>query len=335
MSYFLADDNLGSHPKVLQLFASADGLAALGFWTLCGTWSRRYKTHGFVSYASADASARCADLSAVGSDMSATGTDMSRTERGHEGPSAHLANLLCEAGLWMRVEGGYQFHDWAERYQAADMAAERRKRDRERKREARAAAKRERPANDNENVRGLSADKARTKPRTPGSSPTPTPQVKTTRSPPSSPPPVPEASADKSAPSADMPERGMHGTAGFLLEWQTALGAAAFERKTAPPTCAREYEVKVAEQIRKLGTAHGETFAAMCKKVAEAVLTSEKTYPWSVLSQDPLRPAGRRRGAGTGGFGPVSARSEAFDGASTFGSQVSESAPQGRSQSGG
>lgn len=81
MTWFKVDDSFNSHPKSLE-----SSLAAIGLWTLAGSWSGKHLTDGFVPDA--------AVLS---------------LSRG----SAELAEELVTAGLWKRAKGGYRFHQWA------------------------------------------------------------------------------------------------------------------------------------------------------------------------------------------------------------------------------
>lgn len=82
MVWFKVDDRLHSHPKAL-----ATSLAALGLWTLAGSWSSDHLQDGFVS------------------DQA-----VSQLSRG----ANELADELVAAGLWRRVRGGYRFHQWHE-----------------------------------------------------------------------------------------------------------------------------------------------------------------------------------------------------------------------------
>lgn len=80
MTWFKVDDSFHAHPKVLATEA-----AALGLWVVAGAWSSSNLTDGFVP--------------------------------DHALPrllpdSATLARQLVAAGLWRKVRGGYQFHDW-------------------------------------------------------------------------------------------------------------------------------------------------------------------------------------------------------------------------------
>lgn len=69
---------LHDHPKV-----AAAGLKAMGLWTIANSWSRDNRTAGFVP-------------------------DHFVAE------SPDVAQRLVDAGLWLKVEGGYRFKDWDE-----------------------------------------------------------------------------------------------------------------------------------------------------------------------------------------------------------------------------
>jgi hypothetical protein len=80
MTWFKVDDSFHSHPK-----AMAVSLAALGLWTVAGSWSGDHGTDGVLP----DHVVRA----------------LSRGEVG-------LADELIDAGLWRRAKGGYRFHQW-------------------------------------------------------------------------------------------------------------------------------------------------------------------------------------------------------------------------------
>ncbi|MBB5748559.1 hypothetical protein [Micrococcus sp. TA1] len=105
MPWFRVDDNFYDHPKVDDL-----SLEAVGLWTLCGTYCAKQLTDGFVP-------ARRA--------MKMGGTESAIAE-------------LIKSGLWLDVEGGYQFHDW-DAYQPTREKVER---DRESARERQARKRR-------------------------------------------------------------------------------------------------------------------------------------------------------------------------------------------------
>jgi hypothetical protein len=97
MTWFKVDDSFHAHPKVLATDADA-----LGLWVVAGAWSSAHLTDGFLP--------------------------------DHALPrllpdSATLARKLITAGLWRKVRGGYQFHDWSDFQPASsDVRAMREKR---------------------------------------------------------------------------------------------------------------------------------------------------------------------------------------------------------------
>lgn len=86
MPWFKVDDTLAFHAKTV-----AAGNAAMGLWVRAGSWSMQTLTDGFIP----DHMAR----------------QLGTTKE---------ANRLVEAGLWDRAEGGYRFHEWAERQPSAE-----------------------------------------------------------------------------------------------------------------------------------------------------------------------------------------------------------------------
>lgn len=102
MVWFKVDDRFYSHPKVL-----AAGAAAIGLWTMAGTWSSGNEKDGFVP-------------------------DHVLPRLDADGPS--LAQRLAAAGLWTRTRGGYLFHDWADYQPNSDSVVRKRKAARERMR---------------------------------------------------------------------------------------------------------------------------------------------------------------------------------------------------------
>lgn len=82
MTWFKVDDSFHSHPKT-----AAVSLAAVGLWTVAGTWSGAYLTDGLVD-----------------------DHMISLLSRG----STELVDELVRAGLWTRTKGGYRFHDWSD-----------------------------------------------------------------------------------------------------------------------------------------------------------------------------------------------------------------------------
>ncbi|MET9262358.1 hypothetical protein [Amycolatopsis sp. NPDC004079] len=104
--WFKVDDGFNSHPKAL-----AAGAAAIGLWTLAGSWSSANLTDGFVP-------------------------DYVLPRLDADGPA--YAEKLAAVGLWRRTRGGFLFHDWADYNPNSDDAQRKRKAARERMRNLRA-----------------------------------------------------------------------------------------------------------------------------------------------------------------------------------------------------
>ena len=82
LAWFKVDDQLHSHPK-----ARRAGLESMGLWLLAGSHCMSYLTDGFVEEWFVQS----------------------------WGPNAEAcAQRLVNQGLWLEVEGGWQFHDWDE-----------------------------------------------------------------------------------------------------------------------------------------------------------------------------------------------------------------------------
>ncbi len=88
MPWFYVDDEFAFSRK-----AVAAGNAAIGLWTRAGSWSRKEGTHGFIPI------------------------DMARA-LGTPAQAAKLVAVPAEskAGLWVKTTGGFQFHEWDDRY---------------------------------------------------------------------------------------------------------------------------------------------------------------------------------------------------------------------------
>lgn len=79
--WFKVDDQLALHMKALTA-----GNEALGLWVRAGSWCGAQLTDGFVP---------------------------DRIVKALDGTRADTTRLV-QAGLWERVDGGYQFHEWHE-----------------------------------------------------------------------------------------------------------------------------------------------------------------------------------------------------------------------------
>lgn len=100
MPWFYVDDDMAFNRKIV--FA---GNPAIGLWTRAGAWSRKEGTHGFIP------------------------TDMVRS-LGTPQQASRLVTVPpdCETGLWLKANGGYQFHQWHDRYDPEKESEVRRKR---------------------------------------------------------------------------------------------------------------------------------------------------------------------------------------------------------------
>ena len=99
MPWFRVDDQLCLSRKAVDA-----GNKALGLWVRAGSWSMGQLTDGHVPKAAV------AMLGGTTAD----------------------ANALVRAGLWSKVEDGYQFHQWAEWQPSKADLEEQREKDRER-----------------------------------------------------------------------------------------------------------------------------------------------------------------------------------------------------------
>ena len=116
MAWFKVDDGFHSSRKVLSI-PRRSRLAAIGAWTIAGSWCADELTDGHVP-------------------------EYMISEWGFP---ASIPDALVDSGLWERERGGYAFRNWAE-YQPskADVDAERTA-SRERMRELRARRKQKKP----------------------------------------------------------------------------------------------------------------------------------------------------------------------------------------------
>jgi hypothetical protein len=108
VTWFKVDDNFATHRKTV-----AAGNTAVGLWVRAGSWSSANLTDGYIpTHMITVLGGRLVD-----------------------------AKRLAAAELWIEVDGGYQFHQWAEdgRQPTRSAVEQRRADDRQRKAEARAA----------------------------------------------------------------------------------------------------------------------------------------------------------------------------------------------------
>ena len=107
MPWFNVDDGFAFHQKAIRA-----GNSALGLWTRAGSWSAHQLSEGFVP---------AAIVPSIG--------------------TVKQAQRLVAAGLWIEVDGGYQFHEWTVdgRNPTREQVLERRRKDREKKERARQA----------------------------------------------------------------------------------------------------------------------------------------------------------------------------------------------------
>lgn len=116
MTWFRVDDTLAAHPKTRRA-----GLAAMGLWTVSGSWSSQQLTEGFIPDWFVDTWPQ----------------------------GKKLAAQLVRAGYWDPAEHGdergWQFHDWTDANPTAEAEKERRRKARERQKRMRekSVAKRE------------------------------------------------------------------------------------------------------------------------------------------------------------------------------------------------
>jgi hypothetical protein len=110
VSWFYVDDRFHSHKKLAHL-PERMLTACVGLWTLAGSWSRNELTGGSIP------SGQVRRL----------------------GGTTKEADALVAAGLWVKTEDGYAFHDWAEWQETTEDVAERRKQTKERVRKLRAS----------------------------------------------------------------------------------------------------------------------------------------------------------------------------------------------------
>ena len=88
--WFRVSDDAAQHPKIVRLVSERGGLAAFGFWALCGAYCARFGTDGQISAAEAlhtSGKRRRADVDKI-------------------------AARLVAVGLWEPSGDGWQFVNW-------------------------------------------------------------------------------------------------------------------------------------------------------------------------------------------------------------------------------
>lgn len=114
MSWFRVDDDFQSHEKVLRIPRAARA-AAIGTWTLCGTWSAKHERDGFVPDYIVD----------------------------ELGGTIDGAEALVAVRLWRKNRNGYQFLNWSDYQPTRAQNDERRRAESARKADYRARKARE------------------------------------------------------------------------------------------------------------------------------------------------------------------------------------------------
>lgn len=151
MPWFKVDDAFHGHPKVMELSP-----AAVGIWTLAGSWCANYLTDGEI---------KAGVVRRFGAD------DV-------------MIQELVDAGLWTDIGGAYQFKDWEEYQPLKEEVEAERNAARERMKAVRAKKKGvERSGEQHENVRpnntgtfGRSSEEVRVTPSLSLSLPIPVPK---------------------------------------------------------------------------------------------------------------------------------------------------------------
>ena len=106
MTWFKVDDGFWSHPKVLRMSAEATAL-----WVRAGSYACQHLTDGRIDSGL---------VSFLG--------------------NVQAADELVANGLWVEVDGGYEFHDWDEYQETSESVKRRRELSRDRKRKQRRTA---------------------------------------------------------------------------------------------------------------------------------------------------------------------------------------------------
>lgn len=111
MTWFKIDDGFADHPKVDALHEGKHAEAALALWVLAGAWCAKQLTDGHVP------AGRVRRFGLRNSDVA--------------------ASELVRVGLWIEVNGGYQFHQWTEHQPTREDVLDERERKKKNQRESR------------------------------------------------------------------------------------------------------------------------------------------------------------------------------------------------------
>jgi hypothetical protein len=126
VTYFAVGDDFHRHEKIERLASRGPSTfsAAVTIWALAGSWCGDHGTGGLVPERSRwELGTRRAPLV-----LDPLTTDQIRA----------AVEALVEVGLWERVEGGYQVHDWDDQNFSAEQEAEKKRQATERQRKRRA-----------------------------------------------------------------------------------------------------------------------------------------------------------------------------------------------------
>lgn len=109
MPWFNVDDGFANSKPVLRI-PRRYRCAAIGLWTLAGSWSAKELTDGFIPDEALEEFAS----------------------------TTAMAGMLVKAGLWAKVDGGWQFEGWSKWQKTKEKVLAYREREADKKRNARA-----------------------------------------------------------------------------------------------------------------------------------------------------------------------------------------------------
>lgn len=114
MTWFAVDDSFHGHPKLAELEAGGRFAEALSLWTVAGSWCASHLTDGRVPAA--------------------------QLRKLVPFSPSRAADELARVGMWDRVDGGFQFHDWDHYQPLRNEVEERRQKSAARTRKSRQQA---------------------------------------------------------------------------------------------------------------------------------------------------------------------------------------------------